>query len=68
MLAIDYHQDEADRYDCMECGNRQSVHIIEDRGFCSTPGCLSNDPVQFVYLPHWSKPKACHADREITLK
>lgn len=68
MLAIDSHQDEADRYDCMECGNRQSVHIIEDRGFCSTPGCLSNDPVQFVYLPHWSKPKACHAEREITLK
>ncbi|MBH8598671.1 MULTISPECIES: hypothetical protein [unclassified Thermoactinomyces] len=57
-----------ERYDCMECGAQESIVIIDNRGFCSTPGCLHNDPVQFVFFPQWPKPKACHIERKRFLK
>jgi hypothetical protein len=72
LLAIDPPdpalEGDEERYDCIECGAHESIVIIDNRGFCGTPGCLYNDPIQFVFFPQWSKPKACHVKRKIILK
>lgn len=52
-------------YDCIECGRKNSVLVKGEHGFCKTPGCLNHDLIQFVFYPHWQKPKACRAGREI---
>ncbi|SEN47578.1 hypothetical protein [Lihuaxuella thermophila] len=52
-------------YDCVECGQQDCVTVRQNRGFCRTPGCLHNDPIQFIYYPHWKKPKTSLAGREI---
>jgi hypothetical protein len=68
LLAIDSSfEDEVERYDCIECGAKESVTIIGDRGFCRTSGCLANERIQYVYFPHWRKPKTCRAEKEIRL-
>lgn len=52
-------------YDCLECGEKNSVIIQGSYGICKTLGCIHNDLVQFLYTPNWSKPKAGLAGREI---
>jgi hypothetical protein len=68
LIAINLpEEEEAVRYDCMECGRTESVLIVENRGYCLTPGCIRNEPIQFVYVPYWKKPKTSRANREIFL-
>ncbi|WP_124728381.1 hypothetical protein [Staphylospora marina] len=57
----------AKRYDCMECGLEDGMLVIGNRGYCATPGCVHHEPIQFVCFPHWRKPKASRANREIFL-
>jgi hypothetical protein len=52
-------------YDCIECGQENSVLVKGSYGFCKTPGCLNSDPIQFVFFPKWKKPKASRAGREL---
>lgn len=53
------------KYDCVECGSKNSVSVNRNRGFCNTSGCLNGDPIQFVFHPHWTKAKTSRAGREI---
>ncbi len=64
MLNIKSHS-ENDLYDCIECGQKNSVLVKGCHGFCKTPGCLHYDPVQYVFLPNWTKPKTSRVGREI---
>lgn len=52
-------------YDCMECGQKNSVLVTDDYGFCRTPGCLHQDRIQYVFFPSWMKPKICRAGRNV---
>lgn len=64
LLAIDFSEDEElERYDCLECGAKNTVVVIDHHGYCSTPNCLNNEPIQYVLFPEWSKPKTCRASR-----
>ncbi|MBA4495306.1 hypothetical protein ACFO25_00825 [Paenactinomyces guangxiensis] len=68
MIEINSYEDETESptYDCVECGQKNCVVVKGNNGFCSTPGCLHNDPIQFVYYPHWEKPKTSRAGREFS--
>lgn len=64
MLAIDFSDDEElERFDCLECGQKHAVVVIDQHGYCSTPGCVHNEPIQYVLFPEWSRPKTCRASR-----
>ncbi|TCW39119.1 hypothetical protein EDC32_102364 [Laceyella sacchari] len=52
-----------ERYDCLECNKLASVSVKNGKGTCLTPGCLQDTPIQFVYFPHWPKPKASRQGR-----
>lgn len=65
MVDLHSYSESKIKYDCVECGRKQSVSIDQDRGFCDTSGCLHGDPIQFVFHPRWSKAKTSRAGREI---
>jgi ribosomal protein L37AE/L43A len=52
-------------YDCLECGHKTSVLATDGIGTCQTPGCLYENPIQFVYYPNWQEPKISRAGRII---
>jgi ribosomal protein L37AE/L43A len=52
-------------YDCLECGHKTSVLATDGVGTCQTPGCLYENPIQFVYYPNWQEPKISRAGRMI---
>ncbi|TCS95685.1 hypothetical protein [Hazenella coriacea] len=61
------NQETSKIFDCLECGQKNSVSISGPLGYCLTPGCLYHESIQFVYVPHWSKPKVSRAGRELWL-
>jgi hypothetical protein len=65
MIDVDSPTHTSIKYDCVECGSKNSVSVELDRGFCHISGCLNGDPIQFVFHPHWTKAKASRAGREI---
>ncbi|WP_044641263.1 hypothetical protein [Risungbinella massiliensis] len=54
-------------YECMECGQKNTVTVQDRYGFCKTQGCLNRDLIQYVFYPSWIKPKICRAGRNVMM-